>query len=155
MFKIFYILLPLLFTSTSCQTAKEEVVPIEPVKFVYKSNPIIFTRVVKRLITNDISVIRYESPKKVISSYPVICDITIRYIRGNNNKYTISVNNKPIGILPYSNPPHSIHSVKKMTYYTYRFKIEDALEYTFVIQRLSGYRQNDIFIDSIRLEKIP
>lgn len=152
--KIFYILLPLVFTTTACQTPKEDTSPIEPVKIIYSTNPFVFTRILKRIITSEVSIIEYKSPSEIISHDSVICDITIRYIRGDKNRYRISVNDQTIGSIPYNNPPHSIRTVKKIIYHTYRYRIKDAIKYVFVIQRTTGRSIDDIFIESIRIERL-
>lgn len=143
------LLIPLFLCTVGCQLSQSDAIPIEPVKVVHAGKPFVFTRVVKRLMTNGVSTIRYKSPDGLAIGGDVVCDITVRFIHNRNDRYAIRVNGKPIGSLPYANPPHRIHK----QFYTYRYQFRDAVYYEFEIVNADGKRMNNLFIDSIRIER--
>lgn len=142
-------LIPLFLYTVGCQLPQSDVIPIEPVKVVYAGKPFVFTRIVRRLVTNGVSTIHYESPDGLSINGDVVCDITVRFLHNRNDKYIIKVNGKPIGSLSYANQPHRIHN----QFYTYRYQFRDATYYDFEIVNADGKGMNNLFIDSIRIER--
>lgn len=142
-------LIPLFLYSVGCQLPQPDPIPIESVKVVHVGKPFVFTRVVKRLMANGVSTISYKSPDGMAINGNVVCDITVRFIHNTKEKYIIKVNGKPIGSLPTANHPHRIHK----DFYTYRYQFRDTVYYEFEIVNANGKRMNNLFIDSIRIER--
>lgn len=147
------LLIPLLLYTVGCQLSQSDVIPIEPVKVVHVRKPFVFTRIVRRLVTNEVSTIHYKSPDGLSINGDVVCYITVRYMGKLSGSYSITVNNKSIGLLPSANPPHRITKKKGEIYYTYRYQFLDAVYYEFAINDVSGKNDNRLLIDSIRIER--
>ena len=143
------LLIPLFLCTVGCQLPQSDVIPIEPVKVVHAGKPFVFTRIVRRLVTNGVSTIHYKSPDGKSINGDVVCDITVRFLHNRNDKYVIEVNGKSIGSLSYANQPHRIHK----QFYTYRYQFRDAVYYEFEIVNADGKGMNNLFIDSIRIER--
>ena len=147
------LLIPLFLCTVGCQLPQSDVIPIEPVKVVHAGKPFVFTRIVRRLVTNGVSTIHYKSPDGKSINGDVVCDITVRYLQNISGWYSITVNHKPIGSLSYANQPHRITKKKGEIYYTYRYQFRDAVYYEFEIDDVDGKNANHLFIDSIRIER--